>query len=441
MVLEFLLQDGCSLAGFATVSREWQTIIERHNFSRIKVTSSRAADFGSMVHRNRSFVRYIWFCVELDEYDCTTGKPDRELPAPSKASNAFVTTAFLDLFSALSVWEPGSSLLLDISFSFPSDPEHRFKYLTFEPDNASDMSGRDQQAEQSILVKAGDQHHGWNPGSRNSVLTYEADRARQRRSPVVAATAIDPGSNKCAPPSTDAPTMVPDHVGMDVGPYAWTAGNSLRALEAMVRYMSAVDRQIYESVAIREPSSRVSRAVANASLTLEHLSASFIADAGQFFDARQPSWQWPNLTWLALTSQVLVPQGHPTELDDMLRAAAAAAMKMPNLETMEIWNGIKGLAMLFKYQRAERGRPAVITWRGTWELTLRPLVLQAWDSVVLSHGGEGHVVVKELLVAGTCIKSHADAICQLKLSRPVIRSVSLRQIQTEQEFHEGVQGE
>jgi hypothetical protein len=37
MILE-VLQEGCSLAGFATVSREWQTIIERHNFARVKLT-------------------------------------------------------------------------------------------------------------------------------------------------------------------------------------------------------------------------------------------------------------------------------------------------------------------------------------------------------------------------------------------------------------------
>jgi hypothetical protein len=129
------------------------------------------------------------------------------------------------------------------------------------------------------------------------------------------------------------------------------------------------------------------------------------------------------------------------ELDDMLRAAAAAAMKMSNLETMEIWNGKEGLAMLFRYQRAERGRPAVITWRGTWELTLRPPVVQAWDSVALRHGSQGHVIVKELLDAGVCVKSHGDAIRHLKLSRPVSRPVSLRQIQMEHMIREGVQSQ
>jgi hypothetical protein len=192
---------------------------------------------------------------------------------------------------------------------------------------------------------------------------------------------------------------------------------------------------------VRIPCAYVSRAVANASLTLEHLSASFLVDARDFFDARELSWKWPNLTWLALTSRLLVPQGPPTELDDMLRAAAAAAMKMPNLETMEIWIGEKGLAMLFKYQRAEPGQPAVITLRGTWELTLRPPVIEDWDSVALRHRGQGHVIVKELLDAGACAKSHGDAIHHLKLSRPVIRPVSLRQIQMEHLIREEVQSQ
>ena len=126
-------------------------------------------------------------------------------------------------------------------------------------------------------------------------------------------------------------------------------------------------------------------------------------------------------------------------MDNMLQAAAAAAMEMPNLKTMEIWNGYKGLAMLFRYQRAKRGRPALITWRGTWELTLRPPVIQAWGSVALGHRGQGHVIVKELLDAGVCVKTHGDAVRHLKLSRPVIRPVSLRQIQMEHIIREGVQ--
>ena len=170
MVLEALLHDRCSLANYATVSREWQEIIERHNFSRIKLTSSRLADFGSRVHRNRGLVRYIWLCLELQEYDCTGCEPrDPKSWGLSKADNTRITTAFQDLFSTLSVWEPDGSLLLDISVYSPSDSEHWFKYLTFEPDVASDMCGRDQHAEQSMLVKASDHRHGWIAGRQHSI--------------------------------------------------------------------------------------------------------------------------------------------------------------------------------------------------------------------------------------------------------------------------------
>lgn len=76
LTLEALIQDGCKLAGFATVSREWQTIVERHNFARIKLTWSRLAGFGSILARNRALVRYLWLCLELEAYDCTQCAPE-----------------------------------------------------------------------------------------------------------------------------------------------------------------------------------------------------------------------------------------------------------------------------------------------------------------------------------------------------------------------------
>ncbi|KAH7370890.1 hypothetical protein BKA65DRAFT_562826 [Rhexocercosporidium sp. MPI-PUGE-AT-0058] len=487
-VLEALLRDGCSLANFATVSREWQTIIERHNFSRIKLTSSRVADFGLMVHRNKSLVRYIWLCLELQEYDCTgCENKDRELWGLSNAENTLITTSIQALFSTLSMWEPDSSLLLDISVYSPSDSEHWFKYLTVEPDDAPDRCGRIQHAEQSMLVKATDQHHGWVAGSRISIPSQDAihnifdeimsegpfdDEEEEGQwwqqlplVPAVTGVLLRQQSRRRWKPAALAHMFarLPGLQEIHYEPWRewlndqqpWT-DKSLRLLfeslsSARLRRLVIFENfnQTYPASCMnwgrgcdpmRIPSSCVGRAVANASLTLEHLSASFIVEASHFFDARELSWTWPNLTWLALTSRLLVPQEErPTELDDMLRAAATAAMKMPSLETMEIWNGEKGLAMLFRYQRPERGQPAVVTLRGTWELTLRPLVVQAWDAVALRHGGQGHIIVKELLDTSVGVKSHADAIRMLNLSKPVIRPVSLRQIQMEHMVREGVQ--
>jgi hypothetical protein len=72
------MQDGCTLARLATVSREWQTELERYNFARIKLTPSRLVNLSSMIHRNRALVGYIWFCLELDNYDCTKCAPTGE---------------------------------------------------------------------------------------------------------------------------------------------------------------------------------------------------------------------------------------------------------------------------------------------------------------------------------------------------------------------------
>ncbi|KAF7915885.1 uncharacterized protein EAE98_010965 [Botrytis deweyae] len=126
-VLKELMQDACSLANFATVSREWQKIMEPHNFSRIKLMSARLVD-----------------------------------------------PAILNIFTTLRVWEPGNSLLLDISVYSPSDSKHWFKYLTFEPDDAFDMFDRNQHTVASMTVRPTDHRHGWISGSRNSILSSDA---------------------------------------------------------------------------------------------------------------------------------------------------------------------------------------------------------------------------------------------------------------------------
>ncbi|KAL2066345.1 hypothetical protein VTL71DRAFT_2416 [Oculimacula yallundae] len=438
-ILELLLQDGCSLATFATVSREWQTTIERHNFSWIKLTSSRVADFATIIHRNRHLVRYIWLCLELQEYDCTGCEPkDPELWGLSHTENVMITAAFHDLFSALSLWEPvDGTLLLDISVYSRSDSEHCFKYLTFEPDLTLDMRWQGPSVKQSMVVKSTTDHrHGvfqeimgegpfddeeeegqwWQQlplvPAVTSVLLRRQTRRRWKPAALAHMFSRLPGLQEIH--------YEPWREWLDVQ-QRWTDTHFQHFFESL-----SIDRlrklvlfedfdQTTSYFPSRIPSSHVSRAVANASLNLEHLSASFIVDASQFFAAREPSWTWPNLTSLALTSRLLAPQdARHTELDNMLQSAAAAAMKMPNLETMEIWNGERGFAMLFRYQR-----------------------IQAWDAVALRHSGQGHIVVKELLDTGVRVMSHGDAIDHLKLSQ-VIRPVSLRQIQMEHMVREGL---
>lgn len=118
--------------------------------------------------------------------------------------------------------------------------------------------------------------------------------------------------------------------------------------------------------------------------------------------------------------------------------AAAAAVKMPKLETMEIWDGQVGLAMLFRYQPDRKGGLAVITWKGTWDFALRSSVIQAWEAVALGHRSQGLYCQG---VTGCCCRQESgDAIQHLELLTLVIRPVSLWQIQMEHMVREGLVG-
>lgn len=510
LVLEALPQVSGRLAGFAIVSREWQKTIERHNFARIKLTPSRLADFDSMIYRNRALVRYIWLCLELEEYGCPMCAPrGMDIVGISDADNALITATFVDLFSVLSTWESKGNLLLDISVHSPSDSEHWFKYLTFEPDISSDECGR-YLCEEPPLVKLDDHQHGWTAGNRDyvpssadihkvfdeimgegpfcndeqenqwwqqlplvpavtGILLRQQSRRRWKptalaqmfsRLPQLQGIHYEPWrewytiqqhcTDECecysvsssfllyCLPLTTSPTLVFDVAFQSL--FESLAPSRLRRLVLFENFNQQYPISFSSSAtgcdAIRTPAFNVSEAVARASLNLEHLSASFIVDASYFFDARKPLWRWPDLTSIALTSQLLAPDESPAEIDNMLRSAAAAAMTMPRLETMEIWNGREGLAMLFRYQLARGGGPAVITCRGTWEFALRTPVVQAWEGVALKNHGQGCVIVKYLLNDG--IESHGDAIHHLKLSSPVIRPISLQQIRMEHRICKGV---
>ncbi|KAK9423222.1 putative F-box domain-containing protein [Seiridium unicorne] len=172
------MQNGRSLASFATVSREWQTIIERHNFSRVKLTlGSRLANLGSMMHRNRALVRYVWFCVELQAYDCSECEPpllDQDTWGISLEDNVRIVNGFEALFSTLSTWEPrprGEMLQLYIIVYSQSDSEHWYKYLTFQPDLPSEDCAFSLMEQQSIPVRPGydDHKHGWRAGCQVSL--------------------------------------------------------------------------------------------------------------------------------------------------------------------------------------------------------------------------------------------------------------------------------
>ncbi|KAI0133733.1 hypothetical protein BJ170DRAFT_699613 [Xylariales sp. AK1849] len=483
LILEALMQDGCTLCRLATVSREWQTQLERYTFARIRLTPSRLVDFSSMIHRNRGLVGYIWFCLELDDYNCTKCAPARGTHTDVEWEQEFsisdtdkcpITTAFENLFSILSTWDTNGNLILDISIYSPSDSKHWFKYLAFMPDTLSDML-RGGGIEQTVSSKVyDDPQHGWVAGFRHSAPARAAirkvfhsvmgegpfDSEQLERQwwdqlpsvPAVTTLLLRQQNRRRWKPASLAHMFArfPRLEEVHYEPWReWDSmqnstdkayqylfesiplfNNNLKRLvvfenfnqqypTTMQRFMLGVDLSGCDS--IRKPAPAVSRIIALASLKLEHLAASFIVDASHFFDI-EPSWEWPNLTSLVLTSKLLTPDESSIAIGVMLQTAAAAAIKMPQLEMMEIWNGRKGLAALFKYQAFRNIQQATITWR----------------AVVHQYDGRRLSLVQERLDEAA-IKSHGDAIHYLMLSSQVIRPISLQQIRIEQKILEGVE--
>ena len=186
------------------------------------------------------------------------------------------------------------------------------------------------------------------------------------------------------------------------------------------------------SLAVKPAEIDTGYALAKASLGLEHLAASFVSDASHFFDACQKWNIWPRLESLALTSNVLKSQQQSVHINDLLETIALVAMKMPQLKSMELWNGRAGFAGVFQYQIFENDRNAKITWRGTWDLPpLEPHVLKAWQAVASERVDCKLQVVTEILDANVVITSHGDAIRYLRLLNTVVHPVSLWQIQKE----------
>ena len=185
------------------------------------------------------------------------------------------------------------------------------------------------------------------------------------------------------------------------------------------------------SLAIQAAEIDTGYALVKASLGLEHLAASFVSDASHFFGACQKWNIWPRLESLALTSNVLKSQQQPDYVNDFLERIALVAMKMPRLESMELWNGGAGFAGVFQYQIFENDRTAKITWRGTWDLPLEPRILKAWQAVASQRVDCKLQVVTEILDANAVITSHGDAIRYLRLLNTVVHPVSLWQIQKE----------
>lgn len=190
---------------------------------------------------------------------------------------------------------------------------------------------------------------------------------------------------------------------------------------------------------------------------LERLASTSVIDARDFFSlfAPQVALQrglplWWRLRNVALTSSMLIKQARHWEIEYLFVAAGRAAARMPQLETMEIWNGGKGHVAIFGYylktkttitphreRSQQEDRQFTISWTSTWKWGPDPRtstnrVARAWEQALglASHTIEARYN-KIPASKVNLIRSRTSTIKNLALRDIILHPVSLYQLRWE----------
>ncbi|KAK8136952.1 hypothetical protein PG984_004892 [Apiospora sp. TS-2023a] len=438
-------------ASFASVCREWQHVLEKANFRKMKLGVPCLDDFKHIATpQKREIIQHICLDIELPRYTsrcCSTRR------SPSARISSIVTAGIHKLFDILNTWTPANDLALELNVYSPSDCEHWFRNIYLSSDDVEHDENTDALSSAwKIGRQFHDPQHGWQHGQQ---VTSPPKTAIQRLFRPILLDYLDPR------PAQAVTCLIIrrqlrrclDIVGlacllrklgrlqhMIFEPWA-PLGDSDKIFRDLVVFEDSSELYDYfpkrkalsflEADDICDPGERLDAGLASKSLGLQQLAASFIVDAEDLFRHCQSTWHWPNLQSLALTSQLLQEDWEKREkLEALLCQASILVRKMPKLHTFVLWNGGKGHAFAFVYS-VDRGS-ASVTWRGTWHFNLSPRVVKSWQlaasGLPRSHCSE--LEVKHEDIHGV-VTSHGDAIYRLKLPCQVIDPASLWQIRRE----------
>ncbi|UPK95600.1 hypothetical protein LCI18_006535 [Fusarium solani-melongenae] len=355
-----------------------------------------------------------------------------------------IKVAVLKLFAVLSTWDSTDGITLELSTNSPSDPQHWFKNYCFGDGTQG-------------VRNWGRSDHGWSngtrissPSSRTLGRLFETidltSRLRLLRVDVVTRLVIRRHLRRRLTASSLRMLLdkLPRLECLLFEPWReWvSAGHYNRMLESGLPmtlkrlsifedfdeiHMRPIRRSLWPQPRpglARIGFPKLAKTIADRSLQLTHLSASFLVDAFYFFRPEQRLWTWHNLEFLSLTSELLRPRRRGRIiLWSFLYLAALVASRMPKLQEMILWNGGKGHAYAFRYSRQR----AAITVQSTWGFVLHHTVEAIWQQVLMLHTGcRLHVDVRTINSAG--ILCHGDAIRELGLPSGVIDAGSLSQM-------------
>ncbi|PYI04763.1 hypothetical protein BO78DRAFT_275387, partial [Aspergillus sclerotiicarbonarius CBS 121057] len=444
---ELLAQGERRLSSYASVCREWQSVMEEHTFRRLKLRVSCLDEFErAVVGPRRRYVKHVWLNIEFRPYTCRVCQS----PLSEKwkyRDTPIMGQAISRLFSILGTWPSATDeLTVEFSAQSPSDSQHWFKDYHFGAHGADE-------ARDLLPVQFHDPVHYWENGRQLDLPPKHAlwrlyGRSGVRLQPEPATVPAVTGlvirrqcRNRILPKTLQEILFRLGRLKCLVYE-PWRVGEyflprNVKRLSLFEDFSEDYLRQCPVEIQRRTPNRAVGEAFARRSIDLEQLSVSFIIDACDFFRAHQHDltpWTWNHLQSLVLTSPLLAPLEHrlapdatPERISAFLREAAAAALRMPRLEIMALWNYLEGDGGVLIYTRDMRD--PVLTLQSTWGMMLEPEVREAWTEVPSRYTPvELRFPILPLL---DVVRSRGDFIQQLNLPPGVLDPGSLSQMRRE----------
>ncbi|GKT52332.1 uncharacterized protein ColSpa_12513 [Colletotrichum spaethianum] len=325
-----------------TVCSEWRDFFERRNFRSLRVK-----DFDDLIQlnllvngRREAFVKYIVLFVDLGTYDCRHCD-QAEGDAEKAWNNIVFGRTLLLLFEVLSTWNlvdqkpKNNGLTLVLGAASRSDVQHN--YATF---GGIERAAVDREPQHLIHSQS---RHFSREGCKKRTLGSLLD--------------FDIGSGEMV---FDDPTNDKECV-------------KVPQVRMVRRFL--IDRRYYRSLSAQA-----------LDLILRRLPClveiKYVYWCGIDREEQKP---WTTLQFLALTSHsTMRPDASPLLANQLLVAAANAALHMPKLETMELWKSWREYGT-FAFRYAVLDRATILDVGAAWPFDLEQDARDAWDLVAFSN--------------------------------------------------------
>ncbi|KAF9876388.1 hypothetical protein CkaCkLH20_06331 [Colletotrichum karsti] len=392
---------------WCSVSSEWQAFFEKQNFRSLKLmTLADIQRFQRLVRDRQRLVKQVWLHIMLQRYGC--GQCDiPEAARTITANNQTFSRRILALLTVLSQWDTtereGTGLTLKLSAASPSDVEHRF--------SERGANGRNHQVRAQWLRFS---KQGSKMRRIGSLLDFDtkAFTPKLRRqaqgglpaTPVVTEFVMSRTSHRsmsAAALEKVLPSFTRlEHIryqpwrGVDLDDQmlrdlsnAALLQNLPSAISSLSLWEEASTRFHHRFRKLDEPTMDLVSAAVDASQRLRAFSASYAVDAVDFFrvaHGRTTTPYWPDLKTLAFTSMKALFDVRGSVLaNDLLSAAGQAAMRMPQLGTLEIWSWRADDGFRFVYEVSERQTKLMI--ESSWNFRPSRDMLEVWRTVGATH--------------------------------------------------------